>query len=130
MYPNFKKLDQRRAMLGMSKTAVAARARVSLPTVNRILAGKEPKPSVHNLHAIAKALGVVIRLGETLEVEEPQSPEEFRRQQAHRKAIELVRMLQGTMALEAQGLDQALLGQMIERTMHELLTSRRKLWSE
>jgi transcriptional regulator with XRE-family HTH domain len=130
MTSQYKKLDKRRAKLGMSKTAVAARAHVSLPTVNRILAGKETRPTVPNLQAIAKALGVVIRLGETIEIEEPQSAEEFRRQQAHRKATELVRMVQGTMALEAQGVDETLLNQMVEQTKYELLSSRRRLWSE
>src|SRR5690606_12903770 len=97
MNRSFRQLDQRRARLGMSKTAVATRSRVSLPTVNRILSGKEVSPTVPNLQAIAKALGVVVRLGETMEIEEPQTVDEFRREQANRKARQLVGLVQGTM---------------------------------
>lgn len=126
----FKKLDQRRARLGMTKTAVAKRAQVSLPTVNRILGGKESRPTVPNLHAIARALGVIVRIGTTVDIEEPQSAEEYCHLQARRKATKLIRMVQGTMALEAQAVDGGTIERMIEHTTHELLNSKRRLWGE
>lgn len=112
----------------MTKTAVAQRANVSLPTVNRILSGKERMPTVPNLHAIAKALGVVVRIGATIEIEEPQSADEFRRTQARGKAMKLMHMVQGTMSLEDQAVDQHTIDAMIEEATHELLKANRRLW--
>jgi transcriptional regulator with XRE-family HTH domain len=128
----FQKLDQRRARLGMTKTAVARRAGVSLPTVNRILAGKELNPSLSNLHAMARALGVVIRLGGTtdIEFEELQSPQEYRIRHARDKAKKLIRMVQGTMALEAQAVDDGTVDDLVEDATHQLLSSMRRLWGE
>lgn len=126
----FIQLDKRRARLAMSKTAVAQRSHVSLPTVNRILSGKEAHPTVANLQAIANTLGVVVRLGTTIEIEEPQTAEQFRREQAQRKAQQLVSMVQGSMALEAQGVDQNTIQEMIEQIRYELLRSPRRLWSD
>ena len=112
----------------MTKSAVAQRARVSLPTVNRILSGKERMPTVPNLHAIARALGVVVRIGATIEIEEPQSAEEYRRIQARSKATQLMHMVQGTMSLEDQAVDKYTIEKMIENATHELLKSNRRLW--
>jgi len=125
-----RQLDHRRARLGMTKSAVAQRANVSLPTVRRILAGEVANPTVPNLHAIARALGIVVRLGDTIAIEEPQPAEEYRRMQALEKARRLVRMVQGTMALEGQAVDGPAVDQMIEQTMCKLLASKRRLWSE
>ena len=128
----FQKLDQRRARLGMTKTAMAQRAGVSLPTVNRILAGKELNPSLSNLHALARALGVVIRLGGAtdIEFEELQSPQEYRIKHARDKAKKLIRMVQGTMALEAQAVDDGTVDDLVEDATHQLLSSKRRLWGE
>lgn len=125
-----KKLDQRRAKLGMTKAAVANRAHVSLPTVNRILSGKESKPTIDNLHAIAKALGVIVFIGYEVKIEEQDSADEFRMRQAKRKALKIVRMVQGTMALESQAVDNGAIDRMVEKTAYELLNSRRRLWSD
>ena len=125
---DFKKLDQRRARLKMTKTVVAKRARVSLPTVNRILSGKERNPSTANLFAIARALGVTVRIGATAGIDEPESADEFRLVEARRKANDLVGMVQGTMALESQGVDSRTLERMRDSTAHELLKSNRRLW--
>ena len=124
----FHALEKRRAELKMSKVALAARADVSLPTVNRVLMGKQRDVSVANLNRIAQALGVEVRLTGKIEVREVQSAAAFRLDQARRKAEKLINMLQGTMALEAQGVDQEYVTQMIEKTSHELLDSQRKLW--
>ena len=42
-------------------------------------------------------------------------------QQARKKAEQLVRMVQGTSALEAQGVSARHIGQMVKKTIHELL---------
>jgi transcriptional regulator with XRE-family HTH domain len=127
---DFRKLDQRRARLNMTKTAVAKRAKVSLPTVNRILSGKEPNPSVVNLYSIANALGVTIRIGASSGIEECEPAEEFRLKHARRKARNLVGMAQGTMALEAQAVEQADVERMVDYAAHDLLKSKRRLWGE
>jgi hypothetical protein len=51
--------------------------------------------------------------------------------EAARKAEALVNLVQGTSALEAQGLGPDALREMKDRTVHELLAgSRRMLWRE
>ena len=71
-----------------------------------------------------------MRIGLTVEIDEPQSAEEYRRKHARDKAIGLVRMVRGTMALESQAMDPATTEQMVEHTMHELLNSNRRLWDQ
>ena len=118
-------LELRRHELGMSKATLAKRAGVSLMTVNRILSGEDRGPRVTNLQAIAAALGVQIGIAEA------SSALEFRKAQAAAKAKRLVRMVQGTMALEAQAVDSHTIADMIEQTTCELLAgSDRKLWNE
>jgi transcriptional regulator with XRE-family HTH domain len=125
------KLEQRRRELGMSKRALAVRARVSLPTVNRILSGKEKRLTIANVEAIAKALGVVIQLGAVTAVDEIENAFELREKQATKKATRLVRMVQGTMGLEAQAVNQTVLDQMVRQTVCELLAgSPRRLWND
>jgi transcriptional regulator with XRE-family HTH domain len=122
-------LENRRRAIGMTKTAVAQRAGVSLPTVNRILSGKEKRLTLENIEAIAKALGVVIRLGAETAFVEVDSGPEMRRKQAERKARQIVMLVQGTMALESQAVEPCQLQEMIQQTTHELLAgSRRDLW--
>lgn len=124
-------LERRRGELGISKTAVAARAKLSLPTVNRILAGKERRMTLQNVAALARVLGVVIRLGASLEIEEVDSAFEAKMKQADKKARRLVGMVQGTMALEAQALQPNELDQMVKQTASELLAgSTRRLWED
>ena len=127
---NYKKLDQRRARLKMPKTALATRARVSLPTINRILSGQEPNPTIGNLTAIAAALGLTIRIGASIGIEETESANEYRIKEARAKAKRLVTMVQGTMALEAQAIDGSDAERLVDQTTYELLNSKRRLWGE
>ena len=54
----------------------------------------------------------------------------FAEQQAESKARTIVRIVQGTSALEAQGVDSGTRQQMVKQTVHQLMAgSRRKLWS-
>ena len=125
------KLEQRRRDVGMSKRVLALHARISLPTVNRILSGKEKRLTIANVEAVARVLGVVIRLGATTEVDEVQTAFELRKMQATEKATRMVRMVQGTMGLEAQAVSDGVLEQMVGQTVCELLAgSPRRLWND
>lgn len=125
------RLEQRRRSIGMSKKVLATRAGISLPTVNRILSGKEKRLAITNIEAIARALSVVIQLGATIGFEEIESGHELRKKQAALKAMRIVKMVQGTMALEAQAVEPSRLQEMIEQTTCELLAgSPHKLWKD
>lgn len=128
---SYLELDGRRKRLGMSRAVLAKRAGVSAPTVTRILTGREDSPLVPNVQSIAAALGVAIRLGAEITVEEHTTVDQLRWQQAIDKAQRLVRIVQGTMGLESQAVDSATLAAMVNRTAQELLAgSPRKLWDE
>jgi transcriptional regulator with XRE-family HTH domain len=95
-----KMLEQRRRQLGMSYAVRAKRSGVSMPTVVRLLHGKHYGTSFRSVYAVAQTLGVrfdqapVDRVDDLLEG------------QARSKPARLTRILQGTSALEGQGLDQ------------------------
>jgi transcriptional regulator with XRE-family HTH domain len=118
-------LEFRRHQLRMSKRAVAKRSGVAPATVERILSGKEKSPRISNLGAIAEALGVEVTLGVST------TPQEFRKARAIAKAKRIVSLVQGTMGLESQAVDQKTLNDMIEQTTSELLAGPpRRLWDE
>ena len=120
----FRGFERRRRELGMSRTALAKRSHVSLPTVNRILSGQNSGASFANVLAIAGALDM------DLTVIANSGSDEFRERQAMHKARRLVCLVQGTSALEGQGLDQDELEEMVKRTSRELVVTKRKLWEQ
>ena len=121
----FASLDLRRRELGMAMGALAAKSGLALRTVARILSGAHPAASWANVTALADALGGAVELRPGADAED------LREQQAQRKAEHLVRMVQGTSALEGQAVDAQNLEQMKRRTVHELLAgSDRKLWAQ
>jgi len=120
----FSELDLRRRELGMSHAVLAQKAHLSLPTVQRILSGRQTNASWANVVALAEALGMAIDIRAVTDTED------LREKQARRKAEQLVKMVQGTSGLEGQALDQQKFDQMLRRTVHELLAGPdRKLWS-
>lgn len=124
-------LDRRRARLGMSKADLARRAGVSLPTVQRLLAGRDERPRTDILMAIAVALGVEVRLSESPCVFETTEVSAFREAQARAKARRLARLVQGTMALEAEAVGADVLDDIEEENVHALLAGpARRLWGE
>ena len=124
-------LDGRRARLRMSKVDLARRADVSLPTVQRLLSGREKRPSVKAVTAVAVALGVEVRLSDAPHVHEIYAAEAFRERRAKDKSRYLVGLVQGTMALESAAVEDAVLTQMERQTSRALLTgSSRRLWSD
>ena len=117
-------LEHRRRQLGMSCAAVAARAGLSLRTVQRALT-EGAAVELETLIQIAQALGASLRI----ELEGP-DVDIVRRRQAEQKAAGLVSLTQGTSALEAQGIAQDELRRMKERATTQLLAgSARKLWA-
>ncbi|MEI8021735.1 MAG: helix-turn-helix domain-containing protein [Schlesneria sp.] len=123
--PLFEKLEARRRELGISQAALADRSGVSLPTVHRILSGHGSAASLDNIMAITQVLGM------DLEAVPVCDAQEILERQARKKAEKLVRMVQSTSALEAQAVSARQIGQMIKKTIQELLAgSRRRLWAE
>ena len=123
--PLFEKLERRRRELGLSQSVLAERSGVSMPTVQRILSDHSLAASFENTVAIAQALGM------QLDAVPIFPAHEILEQQARKKAERLVGMVQGTSALEAQAVSTQHIGQMVKKTIQELLAgSRRRLWTE
>ncbi len=117
-------LDRRRHQLGVTYQALAERSGVSLPTVHRILGGGQQSASLLTVLAIARVLGVRLSFEAECDVDD------LLERQARQKAERLVGMVQGSSALEGQGLDEATRERMVRRTVHELRAgSKRKLWA-
>jgi hypothetical protein len=117
-------LNRRRVAIGMSCRVLAVRSGVSEPTVKRILGGRLGEASFANVAAIAAAIGVPIGMVEV-------DADELCREQARRKAERVARLVQGTIALEAQAVDAAAYERLVEKSYHELMAgSRRRLWEE
>ncbi len=127
---DLKSLESRRRALRMSRIALADRAGLSVPTLDRILSG-EGNPTLETLASLAAALGVEFRItNQVVEPSETCSANEFRTYVARQKAIQLVKLVQGTSALEAQAVGEAAEAEMVEQTIHDLLAgSSRRLWA-
>lgn len=116
-------LDERRRAIGMSKADLARRSGVSLPNVQRILAA-QVSPTWESLSRIIAALGGALEISFRDE-------EDFRRAAAREKAERIARLVQGNMALEEQGVDEASYQRMVRKTTDELLVgAQRRLWSK
>ena len=116
-------LSQRRDELGLTNIALATRTGLGTATVQRALSG-DGNARIETLARIADALGV------DLAICERQSITRLREEQARRKARELVTLVQGSAALEAQAVGQTEIEAMIERTVRDLLRgSDRTLWA-
>lgn len=116
--------ERRRRALGLSRSALARRSGVSLPTVNRILTGQYAKASFENVLAVAQTLKLEITAVES------HASEIVRNMQAVEHARQLLVLLQGTSALEGQAIDQKTLDAMLEQTAADLLKSNHRLWGD
>jgi len=125
-YPEeFAALDLRRRELGLSCRMLAQKTKLSLRTVQRICSGEHPDASWSNVRKLAEAMGL------KLMVQSGVSAQTLREQQARLKAERIVRMVQGTSALEAQPLEKDRWEDMIRQTMHELMAGpNRDLWAD
>lgn len=114
-----------RKKLGMSCATLARRSGVSVPTVNRILSGEQSSAHFDHVLAIADALGLNLQTHVAI------TPQDMKKIRAAEKAEQLVRLVQGTSAMEAQAVDNETLRSMIEQTTYELLAgSPRNLWAD
>ena len=117
-------MQRRRKALRISCELLALRSGVSLPTVQRILRDGEEHATYATLAAVARALGMDFNLTSASD------EQAFAERQAETKAGLIVRMVQGTSALESQAVDSDTYQQMVEQTVHELMAGpRRKLWN-
>jgi transcriptional regulator with XRE-family HTH domain len=117
-------MQRRRKALRISYQLLALRSGVSLPTVQRIFRDGGEHTTYATLTAVARALGMDFELNSTSD------DQAFAERQAQTKAEVIVRMVQGTSALESQAVDSDTYRQMVRQTMHELMAGpRRKLWN-
>jgi transcriptional regulator with XRE-family HTH domain len=120
-----RELELRRREVGMTYAALAKRSGVSQATVVRILRGLCRAPSLPNVEAIARALGMSLRLVPEV------TATELRRRRASELAGRLVGHVQGTMSLEGQAVDRVYRDELAEQTLHELMAGPAKsLWRD
>jgi transcriptional regulator with XRE-family HTH domain len=114
-------LEQQRRALKMTLPAVAERAKLSRATVCRILQEKRTSASFAHVLAIANVLGARLNV-------ELLNPNEMAEREIQSKARRVARMVQGTMALEAQGMtDQAQIDRLVDVAANEIRAKPRKL---
>lgn len=117
----FERLRQRRHELGIPLNVISHKTGVSTSTVKRVLAG-EMAASFSTVARIADVLGVDLQI-------KARSVDHMIVKQARGEAKRLVKMVQGTSALEAQAVDKNALRRMEAGTLHELLNGpRSKIW--
>jgi len=108
----------------MSCRLLALRSGVSLPTVQRILRDGGEHATYATVKAVAHALGMDLELRNTVD------EQDFAERQARTKAEAIVRMVQGSSALESQAVDAETYRHMVDQTVHELMAGpRRRLWN-
>ena len=116
-------LENRRRAVGMTFDDLARRSKVSRATVCRILRGDHASVSFSKVMAVADALGLSAFFDPVVD------NDAFLERQAESKAKFLVGMVQGTMGLEAQGVNSFDVDRMVRETTRTLLAgSKRKLW--
>lgn len=116
-------LDKQRRALKIPLPILAERAKLSRATVCRILKEKRTSSSLESVLAVARVLGGEIEL-------RIQDPELIIEQQIRKRAKKIAQMVQGTMALEGQGItDPNHLDQLVETAAKEIRAKPRKqLW--
>ena len=124
----FVDINQRRRELQMPLAEIARRADLSVTTVQTVLAANmnasKVRPSFESILAISAAMGVDFKV-------KARSIAAFRREQARRKAKDIVKMVQASSALESQAVDEKTTKMLEQQTIAELLSGpRRKLWSK
>jgi len=117
-----KKIEIRKKVLGISIENLAKLSHSSIRTVNRLLAGEDVKLST--VEKITNILGLDFAGNETIPLKE------LEKRRAKQKAIFMASLVQGTSALEMQGLEKNTLDKMIHKFEKEFLTgkNRKQLW--
>jgi len=116
------KIEIRKKELGISIENLAILSHSGVRTVNRMLAGEDVKLST--VEKITNILGLDFAGNETIALKE------LEKKRAKQKAIFMASLVQGTSALEMQGLEKSTLDKMIHRFEKEFLTGSYKdrLW--
>ena len=116
------KIEIRKKQLGISIENLAILSHSGVRTVNRMLAGEDVKLST--VEKITNILGLDFAGNETIALKE------LEKKRAKQKAIFMASLVQGTSALEMQGLEKSTLDKMIHRFEKEFLTGSYKdrLW--
>ena len=117
-------LDKRCKHLGISQARLAELTGVSLSTVQRFFAGQASNISFDTVRRMAEALGT------HLEIREAKPESAFLQEKAMEKAHRLTSIVQGTSALEAQGLTVTSSAAVTNGLYIELLSGpKSKIWS-
>ncbi len=116
-------LDKQRRALKMPLHILAERAQLSRATVCRILKEKRTSSSLESVMALASVLEAELEF-------RIQNQEKLVEEQIQKRAKRIVRMVQGTMALEGQGItDPNHMDQLVETAAREIRAKPRKqLW--
>lgn len=119
------KLRKRRKELGIPYEDLAARSGVSVATAKRMLSGSLESATLKHIAAVASAMGM------SLEIREESPAVDLKEEAARQQASRLVRMVQGTSALEAQAVDDRQLDKMQRESVHRLMAgSPRRIWAQ
>ncbi len=119
------KLQQRRRQLGMSYAQLAARSGVSPATAKRMINGDIAAASLGHVVALAAAMGL------SLVSREEESAEAMKERAAREQARRLVKMVQGTSALESQAVSDEEAERLARQSFHRLMVgSPRRIWAQ
>lgn len=122
--PLFERLVARRKELGISIAVIAQRSGVSVPTVQRILAGSA-QASMVNVLAVAQVLGL------RLEVQAAEPAGAIKERQARAVAQRVAQVVQCSALDDSPAVPAEILNDLVERSTQELLRGPgRRLWVE
>lgn len=116
------KVQKRRKILSISLENLAKISNIGMRTMNRLLAGDDVKLST--VEKITKTLGLDFAGNEIVKIKD------LRKKRTEEKAIFLASIVQGTSALEMQGLERDSLEKIISNFKKEFLSGqyKDKLW--
>jgi len=116
------KIQIRKKELGISIENLALLSHSGVRTVNRLFSGEDVKLST--VEKITNILGLDFAGNVTVTLKE------LEKKRANQKALFMASLVQGTSALEMQGLDSNALNRMIQRFEKEFLTGtyKNRLW--
>jgi predicted transcriptional regulator len=118
------RLNHKREALGISHARLAEMTGVSLLTVQRFFAQGNDNISFATICKMADALGI------DLMAQEKTSAQEMLEARARAKAREMAKIVQGTSALEAQGVNTVTLNEIENGIFYTLMNgSKRTLWN-
>jgi transcriptional regulator with XRE-family HTH domain len=119
------KLRQRRRHLGMTYDQLAARSGISSATAKRIITGEIAAASLGHVVALASAMGL------SLVPKDEASAEAMKERAARDQAIRLVKMVQGTSALESQAVSDEEADRLARQSFHRLMAGPpRRIWAQ